>query len=172
MVKLKNNYHQCSSTRIRNVTTLLTSSSFKRWIILLFLLYKLDYKDYYCYGISSVSSGNSEASNNENGKNLSLTFFCSFILFFLPNNFIHVHPTVLLIRVGRRKSICGCLGCNHLDLIGKITNFVAFKIQRSTSFLTTTKYLSKSHDKNPYINTYLLKVNLLSRHPFISYSIS
>ncbi|XP_070490532.1 uncharacterized protein side-V [Chironomus tepperi] len=67
MVKLKNNYHHCSSTRIRNVTTLLTSSSFKRWIILLFLLYKLDYKDYYCYGISSVSSGNSAASNNENG---------------------------------------------------------------------------------------------------------
>lgn len=139
MVKLKNNYHQCSSTRIRNVTTLLTSSSFKRWIILLFLLYKLDYKDYYCYGISSVSSGNSAASNNENGKNLSLTFFCSFILFVLPNNFIRVLPTALLLKGGKKKSmemyctlICGCLGCNHLDLIGKIGNFCSFCFKKTT----------------------------------------
>lgn len=117
MVKLKNNYHQCSSTRIRNVTTLLTSSSFKRWIILLFLLYKLDYKDYYCYGISSVSSGNSAASNNENGKNLSLTFFCSFILFVLPNNFIRVHPTALLLK-GGKKEIDGNVLYTHMWMSG------------------------------------------------------
>ncbi|KAG5673612.1 hypothetical protein PVAND_003641 [Polypedilum vanderplanki] len=68
MVKLKNNYHHCSSTRIKNVALLLASVSFKRWIILLFLLYKLDYKDYYCYGISSESvSGNTAMLNNENG---------------------------------------------------------------------------------------------------------
>ena len=96
MVKLKNNYHHCSSTRIRNVTSLLTSSSFKRWIILLFLLYKLDYKDYYCYGISSVSIGNSAASNNENGKNLTFDLFL-FIYFIRPPKQFHlrVHPRVV-----------------------------------------------------------------------------
>jgi hypothetical protein len=51
----------------RNVASLLGSSNLKRWIIVLFLFYKLDYKDYYCYGISSSSA----ILNNENGKDLS-----------------------------------------------------------------------------------------------------
>lgn len=70
MVKLKSNYHQKSPTWIKNVTTVHTSSSFKRWIILFFLLYKLDYKDYCCYGISSAGNSgiNSAILNNENGK--------------------------------------------------------------------------------------------------------
>jgi hypothetical protein len=50
----------------RNVASLLASSNLKRWIIVLFLFYKLDYKDYYCYGISSSSA----ILNNENGKDL------------------------------------------------------------------------------------------------------
>lgn len=77
MVKLKNNHrHPRSCIQIhhaqKNFVSLLASSHLKRWIIILFLFYKLDYKDYYCYGISSSSA----ILNNENGKDLVLSFSC------------------------------------------------------------------------------------------------
>jgi hypothetical protein len=69
MVKLKTNHRHPRGANFphtqRNFASLLTSSNLKRWIIILFLFYKLDYKDYYCYGISSSSA----ILNNENGKN-------------------------------------------------------------------------------------------------------
>lgn len=73
MVKLKTNHrHQAKCMKSqharRNFASLTTSANLKRWIIILFLFYKLDYKDYYCYGISSSSA----ILNNENGKDRSL----------------------------------------------------------------------------------------------------
>lgn len=88
MVKLKNNHrHQRSCIKIhhaqKNVASLLTSENLKRWIIILFLFYKLDYKDYYCYGISSGSA----ILNNENGKDLrSVPFHSMLIKTFPPHS--------------------------------------------------------------------------------------
>lgn len=81
MTKLKNNHrHQRSCEGIhqaqRNLASLLGSSNLKRWIIILFLFYKLDYKDYYCYGISSGSA----ILNNENGKDLRLVPFLAVLI--------------------------------------------------------------------------------------------
>lgn len=75
MVKLKNN-HRISHAH-RNIASLMAASAnLKRWIIVLFLFYKLDYKDYYCYGISSGSA----ILNNENGKKIFLSPFVLFLL--------------------------------------------------------------------------------------------
>jgi len=75
MVKLKTNHQRRNNYCInrichaqQNLGSLLTSTNLKRWIIVLFLFYKLDYKDYYCYGSSSGISSSSAILNNENGK--------------------------------------------------------------------------------------------------------
>ena len=73
MMKSYNSYRH-RATKIKNVAELSASTSFRRWIIFLLLLYKLDYKDYYCYGISSAS-GN--LLNIENGKLNPLNFLIS-----------------------------------------------------------------------------------------------
>lgn len=90
MVKLKTNHrHQAKCMKSqharRNFSSLTTSANLKRWIIILFLFYKLDYKDYYCYGISSSSA----ILNNENGKDRTLFHSLSLYLFVS-------HPKVFL----------------------------------------------------------------------------
>lgn len=85
MVKLKNNHRSCMEIHQarKNFVSLAASANLKRWIIILFLFYKLDYKDYYCYGISSGSA----ILNNENGKDLRLVLFLSMLIkTFLPHS--------------------------------------------------------------------------------------
>lgn len=131
MVKLKNNHrhHPKNHQAHRNVVSLLASSNLRRWIIVLFLFYKLDYKDYYCYGISSGSA----ILNNENGKDLTHIFvvvsvafiqhssFCEcckaeLFLFFRPRHFSSLSKVNLLSRLpscawggGRKAVSCSLL---------------------------------------------------------------
>ena len=79
MAKLKNNYViRNSGSCAQNISSLLASNSLKRWIMILFLFYKLDYMDYYCYGSSSSGSSNSNTAilNNENGKEIGTEKSC------------------------------------------------------------------------------------------------
>lgn len=124
MIKLKSNHRHhhrsCSEIRQtkRNFVTLFASSNLKRWIIILFLFYKLDYKDYYCYGISSSSA----ILNNENGKDLVQSSFISFLFFFFCYEKIF--------RPSSRKSICYLLGrvalCFSLFLLCVVVSFTFF----------------------------------------------
>lgn len=77
MVKLRNNYViRNSGSCAQNISSLLASNSLKRWIMILFLFYKLDYMDYYCYGSSSSSNSNTAILNNENGKEIATEKSC------------------------------------------------------------------------------------------------
>lgn len=111
MVKLKNNHrhHPKNHQAHRNVVSLLASSNLRRWIIVLFLFYKLDYKDYYCYGISSGSA----ILNNENGKDLTHIFVVVSVAFIQHSSFCECCKAELFLFFSvrdifhlSRKSIC------------------------------------------------------------------